>query len=329
MRTLKELLGNDFLGYFTRSYTIEKLMAKIILGHQKLVGIESIKIVNEDRMSLIFNTRKDGLDNKVYNLLDVIMGEPTWEQMMDIKFGVGHKCDMRIVLYDKESGVFDIISNRCTAFDFASLYNSCGVITYLLGAEINSFNQPDELGIGYDIDAHPDIESVTPYQKLPSRIDFEEAEFWHRFGDYSYPSQESFTNPAEVGFRPFVVYHVNNVTDVIPVWKEGGFFVKITTNNFQGHQKLLSLLRSKRREIEEHYSKKHIEIQRIPDTPIKIKVKIDDRPFSEFESMSIWEKNECAKSYREIVFEFRDFFEGLINGLPEIDQRDKAQINPE
>lgn len=60
---------------------------------------------------------------------------------------------------------------------------------------------------------------------------------------------------------------------------------------------------------------------RIPDSPIEITVKYDDRPFSDFVSMSIKEKNRCAENYRNILGEFQAFFEELIENIDTADQK--------
>ena len=116
-------------------------------------------------------------------------------------------------------------------------------------------------------------------------------------------------------FRGPVVYFIDGVIDAFPIWNEDGFFVRATADNFPGHQKLVDLLETKHNEIENHFKMYNINISRIPDSPIEITVKYDDRPFSEFVLMSIEEKNRCAKNFRTILGEFRGFFEELLEEI--------------
>ena len=68
-------------------------------------------------------------------------------------------------------------------------------------------------------------------------------------------------------------------------------------------------------------SQDDLKIHRISDSPIEITVQYDDRQFSEFVSMSIEEKNKCAENCRNILSEFRAFFEELIEDIDEIENR--------
>jgi hypothetical protein len=117
-----------------------------------------------------------------------------------------------------------------------------------------------------------------------------------------------------------VVYFIDEAINAFPIWNEDGFFVRATADNFPGHQTLVDLLETKRNEIENHFKKYNINICRIPDSPIEITVKYDDRPFNDFVLMSVEKKNRCAENFRNILGEFRGFFEELIE---EIDETEK------
>ena len=59
----------------------------------------------------------------------------------------------------------------------------------------------------------------------------------------------------------------------------------------------------------------------IPDCPVEITVKYDDRPFSVFKSMSIEEKNSCGRKHRAIKEEFQKIFRKLIKDVDETEIR--------
>jgi hypothetical protein len=160
----------------------------------------------------------------------------------------------------------------------------------------------------------------THYRKLPNQKEFEQAEFWLYFDEYSAAVQERIYNPDWWIGGP-VVYFIDEVIDAFPIWNEDGFFVRATADNFSGHQRLVELLEKKRNEIEQHFKGCDLKIHRIPDSPIEITVKYDGRPFSDFVSMSIEEKNSCAEKYRNILGGFRAFFDGLIEDIDGTEQK--------
>ena len=97
-----------------------------------------------------------------------------------------------------------------------------------------------------------------------------------------------------------MVYFIDEVIDAFPIWNEDGFYLRATADNFSGHQTLVELLENKRNEIEQHFKGCDLKIHRISDSPIEITAKYDDRPFGDFVSMNIKEKNRCAEDFRKI-----------------------------
>ena len=89
VKTMKDFLENKPIEYFTEKKTIENLMDQICISDQKFTGIETTSKTNDDRFYVIFNTVKDGHGNKGRHIIDVIFGEPTWQQMMEVTFGAG------------------------------------------------------------------------------------------------------------------------------------------------------------------------------------------------------------------------------------------------
>jgi hypothetical protein len=318
--TLKDFLDNQSIEHFVKKDTIEDLLNKIGIDKQKFVGIESTKIISDERFSVIFNTIKEGNGIKGRHIIDVISTEPTWQQLMDVTFGAGADCDTKIVIYDNSAQWNDRVSNRNTAAKFASINNDCGLDTYVLGATALERRNKDELKISYAIEASPKVGYETYYRKLPTKEEFEQAEFWLYFDEYSAAVQERIYNPDWWIGGP-VVYFIDEVIDAFPIWNEDGIFMRATADNFSGHQTLIELLDTKRNEIEQHFKGCDLKIHWIPDSPIEITAKYDDRPFGDFVSMNIEEKYRCAGKCRNILSEFRAFFEELIDNIDRADQK--------
>ena len=319
-KTLKEFLENKPIEYLTEKKTIENLMDNIGISDQKFTGIETANKPDDDRFSVIFNTIKDGHGNKGRHIIDVIFGEPTWQQMMDITFGPGRECGTKIAIFDDAVEWSDKISNRKTAAKFASINNKCGVDTFVIAAYLTRDREKDKIDIAYYIFAPQHHGYIIDRRICRSRDEFEQEEFWLYFDEYIDLGQERIYDP-NCWFGGPVVYFIDEVIDAFPIWNEDGFFVRATADNFPGHQTLVDLLESKRNEIEKHFKMYNINISRIPDSPIEITVKYDDRPFREFVSMSIEEKNRCAEKFRNVLGEFRGFFEELLEDIDEIDNR--------
>ena len=321
VRTLKEYFGNTPIEYFTEKNAIETLMDEIGISDQKFTGIETTSRISDDRFYLIFNTVKDGHGNKGRHIIDVIFSEPTWQQMMDVTFGVGAECDSRMVIYDNASQSYDKVSNRETAVKFASINNDCGVDTYIINTSIAENCGKNKIELKYEIEASPSCGYQTKYRKLPSIEEFEQAEFWLYYDEtYDY-TQEMLYDPDWWMGGP-TTYLVEELIGLSPSWSNDGFYVQVTADNYLGHQMLVKLIDNKRHKIEQHFDKYELKIKRKPDTPIEITVKYDDIPFKEFTLMSIENKCEYIEKYRNLQEEFSEFlFQELFEDIDETENR--------
>jgi len=309
--TLKDSLGNNRREYFTQKKTIREIMKQLDITNQKFIDIETTYTINDDRFGLIFKTSKNGYGHTGRIIIDVIFNEPTWQQMMDVTFGIGYKCDKRIVIYDIAAQSMDKVSNRETAVKFACINNGCNVDTYIINASVSKSSEKDRLKILYKTEAYPGDGYEAEYNNLPTREDFEQAEFWLYFDEYSDVSQERIFD-LNWWIGGSVIYYIDNSIEATPSWNNDGFYVHATADNFLTHQSLVKLIETKGSEIEKHFDKYDIKIHRKPDMPIEIIVKLDDRPFREFIFMSIEEKNKYSENYRNILYDFKDYFEELL-----------------
>jgi hypothetical protein len=316
-KTLKDFLENISFEYFSEKKTIETLMDKIGIDDQKFTGIETSNKPNDDRFSVIFNTIKDGHGNKGRHIIDVIFSEPTWQQMMDITFGVGAECDTKIVIFDNTSPSNDRVSNRETAVKFASINNNCGVDTYIINSRIAENYVNKKIELKYDIDVSPDSGYGTKYTRLPSQEEFEQAEFWLYFDDIDDYLREMIYDPDWWMGGP-MTYLIDGIIGITPFWSNDGFFVQVTGDNYPGHQMLANLIVSKRHKIEQHFDKYELKIKKDPDAPIEITVKFGDRPFKDFVLMSVEKKCEYIEKYRNLKDELSNFLcEGLFENIDE------------
>ena len=180
--------------------------------------------------------------------------------------------------------------------------------------------EQDKIDIAYNIDASRHHGYSNDYCRFPSRDEFDQAEFWLYFDEHFYFPQERIYDPG-LCMKGSVSHLIDKGIDIYPIWTNDGFFMRVTADNFPGHKILIKLIETKRNEIEEHFKDYKLAINRIPDTPVEIIVKFDERPFSVFKSMSIEEKNRCSRKHRDIKEEFQIIFSKLIKDIDEKDNR--------
>jgi hypothetical protein len=113
-------------------------------------------------------------------IIDVKIGLPCWEQMMDVTFYDGVDCNIKIVVFDgvkvKEPGFFAAYDENI-ALDFSKLNNSYGIKTYLLKTQqiVNDNN------MNFDIIEKPGVLNSHDPKEHPSAEQFKRAEYWVLF----------------------------------------------------------------------------------------------------------------------------------------------------
>ena len=180
--------------------------------------------------------------------------------------------------------------------------------------------EQDKIDIAYNREASRHHGYRNDYRRFPFKDEFDQAEFWLYSDEHLYFPQESIYN-SNLWMKDSVSHLIDKGIDIYPIWTNDGFFMRVTADNFPGHKILVKLVETKRNEIEGHFKGYDLNINRIPDDPVEITVKYDDRPFSVFKSMSIEEKNRCSRKHRDIKEEFQIIFSKLIKDIDEKDNR--------
>jgi hypothetical protein len=93
-------LGPNWQRNFCNDETVKQILKAAGIEDQDFVNIHRTCTIDNKRLAVIVNTmKKDTLySNRV--IIDVIMGEPTWDQMMDVTFYIGTGCNPRIIVCD-------------------------------------------------------------------------------------------------------------------------------------------------------------------------------------------------------------------------------------
>ena len=132
------------------------------------IRVEKIYAIDDDRLALIIKTKNKATFHSKRILLDVIMGKPTWDQMMDIAFGLGLECNPRIVVYDSCGEPDYYIEYRVAGF--AQICNDCGIETLLVAS------QALPPGISYSLLTDYSLYGPSDLEEFPTREEFQKTE---------------------------------------------------------------------------------------------------------------------------------------------------------
>jgi hypothetical protein len=173
-------------------------LAKILKG----VGLEDHKIKthillensSKERYSLELVTMKNNWPEwRSEIVVDLKIGPPTWEQYIDVTYGVGSRYDTKIIIFENGldySNIFDVPEAICEIDDLVNISNKCGVKTYLVMAKglIQYLLKGEKKRISYELVNGPygdDINNPEPIlaerespQQLPTKRNVQVSEFW-------------------------------------------------------------------------------------------------------------------------------------------------------
>ena len=152
--TIKEYLGPKWREHFSKEETIKEILDVTSIEDQDFLHIERVYVIDEDRLGIVIKTQMRGTRcwNRV--IVDVIMGEPTWDQMMDLTFSFGSECKPKIIVCDPGYQEPFLVDMKVSGF--VQINNHCGFPTFIVTAEAS------EEGIKYTlVEGWPPLTSAT------------------------------------------------------------------------------------------------------------------------------------------------------------------------
>ena len=289
--TLRKILGQTWQMVFSNEKEIKEVLKNAGVKNQDFQSIHRTCSIDENRLTLIVNTiRKDTLyANRV--VIDVIMGEPTWDQMMDVTFGVGHGCNPRIIVCDP--GKQDEFLLDCMVYGFVEISNDCGLITCVLGA------QAKLEGIEYSVLEEGKSRPLI-LDKFPSREGFEQSEFMFY---YTLATEEEAPFYGEMCPWPCYSWVLevegSDLEVSYPEWKQSGVFMIFTTKSERGQKELKWLLEKKMDTLKGTFDHFRVEHDNESGLPRELIAKLWDKPFSDFVFADEQQKIELARKVAE------------------------------
>jgi hypothetical protein len=274
--TLKEYLGPKWREYFCMQETIREILSATgIDDQQEFLNIERVYTIDEDRLAVVIKTQMKGTLCWNRMILDVIMGEPTWDQMMDITFSIGSECNPKIIVCDPGYQEPFLLDMKVSGF--VQINSHCGFPTFILTAGVS------EEGIKYTLVEGPHVYEDLYITRLPSKLEFQQTDFMCHVSDalqYDPPLYADYSRwPCDRWIWPLEGY---DLEFVFPIWKETGVFMELRGNSRKGQEQLMWLLEHKQAEVKKGLRKYVINYDAESGFPRRIRAKLWDAPFSDF-----------------------------------------------
>ena len=303
----------DLTKYFDRKEKINSLFESININDVRLGHVQSTYLIDNNRyvvIAIVENINRDL--SKV--IIDMIIGEPTWSQLMDITFNLGSDCGKKIILYKGEEVDFggDPPNSIGSAEAFAYINNQCGVDTYLINVN-EELGKNDQQTLVYDIKLKPSDDKNTTYKKHPIKQDFQKSELWF------YQCNclcERFPYPLEIDADGYLngpwAYHYEGLV-IFPEWDDKGLYMCVNAKTETGKETLKWLVENKEKEIRENYKDREVQVHRKSDVLCGLSVRVHREPFINFVYASGDKKCEYAGELNTEQFELWGYIESLMD----------------
>jgi len=304
----KDVLLNNL----KQSESITELLSEIGINNEKVDNIVKSELIDDNRVSVLVETKTNANGEKSKVIFDAILGEPTWKQMMDVTFERGHECEKKIIIYfdiNKSKKSYIWSENSFMAVSFAKINNDCGVDTYIVSAKAKT-NDNGSIIFKYYLEEEPGDLKVTSYTTHPNKKDFQQAELWLSYNNFigDYPPQEF--NPNNWMDGPWR-YESCDI-DFKPIWNDQGLFIVALTDSDNGRATLKRLLETNIKEIENEFKDHKLNVVNKSEVPSEISIRMHERPFNEFVGATPADKDLYVEELRSDYLRVFDFFDNLI-----------------
>jgi hypothetical protein len=224
--SFEEYFESDWRKHFQETDAVQSILdASGLSDSLEFVQINSRYLIDDNRVAVIALIKRKNSKLLEKLIIDVIEGDPSFEQLMDVIYNVGADCEYRVVLYDhnvkykshdvnlKDSDL--ILKFRCDYYHpvvgsmLTSLMEKLSGHAFLtvigIDLEVNesnsvTFQYTNIESISKDLQ-NIDVEALTrtdfKYPKFPDRSIFERAEFW---GPYFLPAHRHYWSCTEYDF---------------------------------------------------------------------------------------------------------------------------------
>lgn len=174
---------SDFIDLISEEQTLNDLLKKS--GISKVTEVNRIKRYQRkgDREGILIEVKGDNEPDALKVLIDVKIGEPAVDQIIDATFGIGKDCDRRIILYSSGTNNNDRQNPAADELVVAPLVQylrryPLGFSLFQIAEKTLTFGLPEYLPL---IDVSDD--EKLPLSQLPSKERFMAHTFWAVYFD--------------------------------------------------------------------------------------------------------------------------------------------------
>jgi len=293
--------------YLSSENNINHLFTSIGIDEYEFVDIRTPHIINDHRYGIIVIVKEKEAGNLQEFVIDAISGEPSWAQLMDCTFNFGGDCEKRIILYalnhpDMKKGY---LYEAEMATGFAHINNDCKVQTYIVRVSVDRDNQDDK-SIIYGVEVKPDGAKRTNHTKLPTKHEFEQAEFGIYY-NYTIDWDYGYINRPEDWISNYWHLEIAEIEFKYPVWNQDGLFTLAESVSELGVILIKWLFDTKMELFKKFFYNSDIRLQIKSPTSHVISIKLWDRPLSDFTKATTEDKERLAQMIRKqdsFLFEF-------------------------
>ncbi len=264
---------------------------------------------NDNRHGIIVTAKDNKTEKYLKIIIDAIYGEPNSTQVKDVIYNYGVDCNKRIILY-----TFDYLGLKVRSYEydremsegFIKICNDHGCDIYLI--EVSKILADSRELISFIGVIEPGSKKLTSLGKLPTKQEFEQAEFgifYHYTIDWDY----DYIERPEDWFDNYWHLIFHDISFRYPIWTEEGLFLQGVSKSEIGDVTLKWLMDSTVELLKKFFENRKIQMNKLSPERDLLKIKLWDKPFSYFTEASVEEKERMVdgiRRYDRVIFEFLD-----------------------
>lgn len=268
----------------------------------EFVSMVSATKVNEERLSIKAVFKSLGTGTEEMWIIDVAKEAPTWEQILDIFYGEGQDCAVKILIYTKilygDRDPERHIENRALEY-FVHFVLECSEDLY----QLFMVRDPDSVPDIIFISSNPFVDRR---RKIPNRLEMEKL-IWDYYFD-SYLHTFKYYESSLITDRD--LYKSKTPFFVTPTWTEKGLIMRI--HGKQGSQENAWFMQNCKEEIMKLYPDCKVKIHVKSKIPCIMGIRLDRVPVWDFVEASSDYKLKYAEDIRNrqmlLIHQVEDIF---------------------
>jgi len=311
---------------FARRETITRLLQSIDLSDYEISRIDRTYRIDPDRNGVVVILKDKTTDRLLKATADFKHGRPSWQQMMDLTFGIGEGSDIRVAVYDQtdsDDDPDDDDEGEYMAGSFVSILKSSGLSAHVVRMSVG-LKAGRIPFIAFLPISERHLTKMTP-KSLPSRKAFEQAEFWAIYHGFLYPSDPpAILEPSD--WFGDIRWRWEANAGTLTTWDEEGIILHANFETPEDLETLNWLWDNNREEILDHYKGREVQIDKGVNKDQHLVVRFSSTPFRNFVLADKQEKKALTETFVDADIEFRDLIETLIHAKKDCGQPENIDL---